>query len=305
MRSNSLTLAIVLTIGILSVSTAAILIRLATATSGTSGVGFSLVLAASRLSIAALVLVPTWRYWHRAPPSLQTASSSAIGFAIGAGVSLAVHFATWISSLSYTSIAVSTTLVTTNPLWVALLSWVWFREKPTRAAIWGIGIAMIGGVLIGLDNANRDGTNPLLGNGLAIVGAWAASLYLLLGREAQRQGLDVRSYVTVAYSVAAIVLFPLPFLFGSSYFGYAILTYVYIVLMAVFPQLIGHTSFNWAMQYLPPTIVTLILLLEPVGSTIFAIVLFQEIPGKQVIAGALVLLLGVAIAILGNSTKPS
>ncbi len=298
MRSTSLTLAIVLTVGILSVSTAAILIRLATTASGTSGVGFSLVLAASRLSIAALVLVPTWR-------SFQPASPSAINYAIGAGVSLAVHFATWISSLSYTSIAASTTLVTTNPLWVALLSWVWFREKPTRAAFWGIGIAMIGGILIGLDNTSRDGTNPLLGNGLAIVGAWAASLYLLLGREAQRQGLNVRSYVTVAYSVAAIALFPLPILLNSSYFGYPVLTYGYIALMAVFPQLIGHTSFNWAMRHLPATIVTLIILLEPVGSTIFAIALFQEIPGTQVIAGAGVLLLGVAIAILGNSAKVS
>ncbi|MER3432333.1 MAG: EamA family transporter [Leptolyngbya sp. ERB_1_1] len=298
MRSNSLTLAIVLTIGILSVSTAAILIRLATATSGTSGVGFSLVLAASRLSIAALILVPTWR-------SFQTASSSGVKFAIGAGVSLAVHFATWISSLSYTSIAASTTLVTTNPVWVALLSWVWFREKPTRTTFLGIGIAMIGGVLIGLDHASREGANPLLGNGLAIVGAWAASLYLLLGREAQRQGLNVTSYVTVAYSVAAIVLFPLPFLFGSSYFGYPTDTYACIVLMAVFPQLIGHTSLNWAMRHLSATIVTLIILLEPVGSTILAIAVFQEVPGMQVIVGALVLLLGVAIAILGNSVKAS
>ncbi|MBD2081258.1 DMT family transporter [Leptolyngbya sp. FACHB-17] len=298
MRSNRLTLAIVLTIGILSVSTAAILIRLATTVSGVSDVGFSLVLAASRLSIAALVLVPTWR-------SFQTASPSATKFAIGAGISLAVHFATWISSLSYTSIAASTTLVTTNPLWVALLSWAWFREKPTRATFWGIGIAMIGGILIGFDQTSRDGSNPLLGNGLAIVGAWAASLYLLLGREAQRQGLNVKSYVTIAYGVAAIVLFPLPFLFGSSYIGYPVLTYVYIALMAVFPQLIGHTSFNWSMRHLPPAIVTLIILLEPVGSTIFAIALFQEIPGTQVIAGALVLLIGVAIAILGNSAKVS
>lgn len=295
---SSLRLTIVLTIGILSVSTAAILIRLATNVSGASGVGFSLVIAASRLSIAALLLVPTWR-------SFQPASPSAIKFAIGAGIALAVHFATWISSLSYTSIAASTTLVTTNPLWVALLSWFWFREKPTRATFWGIGIAMIGGILIGLDNTSQDGANPLLGNGLAIVGAWAASLYLLLGREAQRQGLTVGSYVTVAYSAAAIVLFPFPFLFNSSYLGYPILTYVYIALMAIFPQLIGHTSFNWAMRHLPPTIVTLIILLEPVGSTIFAIAFFREIPGTQVMMGALVLLLGVAIAILGNSAKTS
>lgn len=297
MRSQT-QLTLVLAIGILSVSTAAILIRLATTTAGTASVGFSLVLAASRLAIAALTLIPTWQ-------SFQPSSSIAVKFAIGAGVALAVHFAAWISSLAYTSIAASTTLVTTNPIWVAVLSWIWFREKPTRATFWGIGIATSGGILIGVDNAHQAGTNPVLGNGLAIVGAWAASFYLLLGREAQQQGLSVKSYIAIAYTVAAIVLFPLPFLFSTSYFGYPGLTYFYILLLAIFPQLVGHTSFNWAMRHLPPTIVTLIILLEPVGSTILAIVLFRELPGMQVILGAIVLLAGVAVAILGNSRKTS
>jgi drug/metabolite transporter (DMT)-like permease len=297
MRSQT-QLTIILAIGILSVSTAAILIRLATTTAGTSSVGFSLVLAASRLSIAALTLIPTWR-------SFQPSSAIAVRFAIGAGIALAVHFAAWISSLSYTSIAASTTLVTTNPIWVAVLSWIWFSEKPTRATFWGIAIAMIGGILIGFDNTSQEGTNPLLGNGLAIVGAWAASFYLLLGREAQRRGLSVKSYIAIAYTVAAIVLLPLPLLFGTSYFGYPSLTYLYILLLAIFPQLIGHTSFNWAMRHLPATIVTLIILLEPVGSTILAIAFFRELPGMQVILGAIVLLVGVAVAILGNSRKVS
>jgi drug/metabolite transporter (DMT)-like permease len=291
-------LALVLAIGILSVSTAAILIRLATTTAGTSTVGFSLVLAASRLSIAALTLIPTWR-------SFQPSSPTAVKFAIGAGVALAVHFAAWISSLSFTSITASTTLVTTNPIWVALLSWIWFKDKPSRSTFWGIAIAMIGGILIGFNTTSQAGTNPLLGNGLAIVGAWAASFYLLLGTEAQRRGLSVKSYIAIAYSVAAIALFPLPFLFGASYLGYPSATYLCILLLAIFPQLIGHTSFNWAMRHLPPTIVTLIILLEPVGSTILAIAFFRELPGMQVILGAIVLLAGVAVAILGNSTKVS
>lgn len=297
MRSQT-QLTIILAIGILSVSTAAILIRLATTTAGTLNVGFSLVLAASRLLIAALTLIPTWR-------TFQPSSATAVKFALGAGIALAVHFAAWISSLSYTSIAASTTLVTTNPVWVAVLSWIWFKEKPTRATFLGIAIAMIGGILIGFDNTSQEGTNPLLGNGLAIVGAWAASFYLLLGREAQRQGLSVKSYIAIAYTVAAIVLLPLPLLFSTSYFGYPSLTYLYILLLAIFPQLIGHTSFNWAMRHLPATIVTLIILLEPVGSTILAIAFFRELPGMQVILGAIVLLTGVAVAILGNSRKVS
>lgn len=295
---SNVQLAIVLSIGILAVSLAAVLIRLATNSAGGSGVAFSLVLAASRLSIAALILVPTWRTFRKP-------QSSALTFAIFAGLALAIHFATWISSLSYTSIAASTTLVTTNPIWVALLSWKWFGEKPTKITFIGIAITVVGGIVIGLDNTSGDGSDPLLGNGLAIVGAWAASLYFLLGREAQRQGLSTGNYVLVAYSAAAIALLPLPFFAGGSYLGYPLITYVYIALMAVFPQLIGHTSFNWAVRYLPATLVTLIILLEPIGSTVLACLIFREIPGIRVLIGAIVLLLGVAVAVVGNSSRKS
>lgn len=297
-RPSKWHLTIVLLVGILAVSTSAVLIRLATSSAGVSDVGFSLVLAASRLSIAALILVPTWRTFRRP-------QSSALGFAIGAGLALAIHFATWISSLSYTSIAASTTLVTTNPIWVALLSWKWFGEKPTRITFLGICITVMGGIVIGLDNTSVTGSNPMLGNGLAIVGAWAASLYILLGREAQRSGLSVGHYVLVAYSVAAIALLPLPFFAGASYLGYPLITYAYIALMALLPQLIGHTSFNWSIRHMPPTLVTLVILLEPIGSTVLASVLFREIPGVQVVLGAIVLLVGVAVAVVGNSSKSS
>ncbi len=287
---------LILTIGVLSVSTSAILIRLATSSADVSGVGFSLVLAASRLSLAAITLIPNWR-------NLSGASIIALRHASFAGLALALHFAVWITSLSYTSVAASTTLVTTNPIWVALISWVWFREKPSRMTFLGIAIALFGGIIISLGGTQATGSNPLLGNGLAILGAWAASFYLLFGREAQRQGLGIGQYITVAYSVAAIALLPLPFLFKTPYTGYPIATYGYILLMALLPQLIGHTSFNWGVRVLSPTIVALVLLLEPVGATILAALVFGEVPGGQVLWGAIALLVGVAVAIQGNRTK--
>jgi len=114
-------------------------------------------------------------------------------YAGAAGLCLALHFATWITSLSFTSIAASTTLVTTNPVWVALLSWLWLKEKPNALTILGIGVAFGGGVLIALGDtgAVTAGSNPPLGNFLALVGAWMASLYFLLGREAQQRGLGM------------------------------------------------------------------------------------------------------------------
>ncbi len=284
--------ALILTIGILAVSTAAILVRLATREANISTVGFSFVLAASRLIIASLVLLPNWQTIRH-----SNLSFSALRYAGVAGVALAAHFATWITSLSYTSIAASTTIVTTTPIWVALLSWLWFGEKPNRVMMLGVFIALIGGATIGWETGDSIGANPLLGNGLALIGAWTASLYLLWGREAQRRNLSVGSYSTIAYSVAAIVLLPLPLIAGTAYTGYSPLTYGLMLLMAIVPQLIGHTSLNWAVRWISPMLVTLLNLFEPVASSGLAFVMFGDVPGMQVLIGAMILLIGVGVAI--------
>ena len=288
---------LVLVAGVFAVSTAAIFIRLAIASAGVRGVGFSLFLSASRLAIASLLLLPAWR--NLKPSQL---SPGALRYAAAAGICLAAHFATWITSLSFTSIAASTTLVTTNPVWVALLCWLWFKEKLTRLTVVGIGVAFVGGVLIALGDtgAVSAGNNPPLGNFLALVGAWMASLYFLLGREAQRRGLGIGSYVVVAYSTAALVLLPLPLIVGSNYVGYPVAVYAYILLMAVLSQVVGHTTLNWAVRWISPTLVTLAILFEPVGSSFFGYLIFNEVPGLLVLVGAGVLLSGVAIAISGR-----
>ncbi|NJR64649.1 MAG: DMT family transporter [Leptolyngbyaceae cyanobacterium CRU_2_3] len=286
----------VLGVGVVCVSTAAILIRLAFAAANAQGVGFSLVLAASRLAIAALCLAPAWGNLRK-----ERFQLSALCYSAAAGVCLALHFACWITSLSYTSIAASATLVTTNPVWVALLSWLWFREKPGSTTVLGIAITLLGGMLVAIGSAEATfaGSNPLLGNFLALVGSWAVSLYFLLGREAQRRGLDVGSHVVLTYTTAAGVLLPLPALFGASYSGYHSSVYLWILLMALFPQLIGHTSFNWAVRWISPTLVTLTILAEPVGSSILGAIVFRENPGSTVLLGAAVILTGVATAALG------
>ncbi len=136
-------IALVLIIGVLAVSTSSILIRLANSEAGAGGFGFSLVLAASRLTLSALILLPAWPkiQWNALQPGARR-------YAAAAGLCLALHFALWITSLSYTSIAASTALVTTNPVWVALLSRFWFGEKLSKMSIAGITIALAGGMAI-------------------------------------------------------------------------------------------------------------------------------------------------------------
>lgn len=286
----------ILGLGVFALSTAAIFIRLAMEEAGMQGVGFSLFVAASRLLLASLILSPVL------PRVNLKCSSKAFAYAVGAGLFLAAHFATWITSLSFTSIAASTTIVTTTPLWVAIFAWLGFGENLSKKTWVGVVISLVGGGLIALGGAegNAFGSNPLLGDGLALLGAWCVSLYLLLGREAQRSGLGVGGYVAIAYTVGALVLLPFPLLFGVSYFGYSSTVYLYLFALALLSQVFGHTTLNWAISWVSPTFVTLGVLFEPIGSCLLGILLFGEVPGVLVLVGAGVLLTGVAIAIFNR-----
>ncbi len=294
------TVGVVLFVGILAVSTGSILIRLATTEAQVSSLGFSLVMSAARLTFAALLLLPSW-------PKIQWRSlqPGALLFACLAGMTLTFHFAAWITSLSYTSIAASTTLVNTNPIWIALFSWVWLKQKPSKLTSLGIVIALSGGILIGIADSNPSlaNPNPILGNILALIGAITASLYLMLGREAQQRGFQLGGYITVAYSFAALLLLPLPGLLNTSYMGYPKIVYLYLLLMGILPQLVGHTSLNWALNHISPTLVALMTLCEPIGASFLGYLFFQEIPSFLVIMGAVVILIGVAIAVLGAQPK--
>ncbi|WP_366747682.1 EamA family transporter, partial [Thermus scotoductus] len=144
-----------------------------------------------------------------------------------------------------------------HPFWVTPFVLLFFREAPSDLILLGVAVALLGGLLIGLGDAQggNGGTNPLLGDLLALLGAVAASLYFRLGREAQRRGLSILEYVRIAYTTAALLLLPLPYLVGGGYGGYPLAVYGYILLMALLPQLVCQTSFNWATRHIPPVLV--------------------------------------------------
>ena len=164
MRPPGWKIAAVLLVGILAISFGSILVRLALRASGDQSLAFSLVMSAGRLALAALLLAPGW--------TRPLEGRAGLPFALAAGGFLALHFAFWITSLSYTSVAASTALVTTNPVWVTLLGWWLFGERPSFLTLLGVGVALLGGVLIGLgDSEGGGGANPLLGDFLALLGA--------------------------------------------------------------------------------------------------------------------------------------
>jgi drug/metabolite transporter (DMT)-like permease len=290
---------LILLVGVLAVSTAALFIRLAQEESAPS-----LVLAAGRVSVAALVLTPLVirRRWHE----VRAISVSDLKWALAAGVALGLHFATWITSLEYTAVVNSVTLVTTNPLWVALLAPFLLGEKLNRWAMIGLAVALGGGILVGLSGGTGDPptrSDPLLGNGLALIGAVMAALYFILGRHL-RARLSLVVYIWLVYGAAAVILIGIVTVSGEPVAGFPAQVYLWIILMGLISQLIGHSSFNYALGFLPAAYVSLVVLGEPIGSSILAMIFLDEWPVVLQLVGASLILLGIGLATREDRSRP-
>jgi drug/metabolite transporter (DMT)-like permease len=259
-------------IGVAAISTASIFIRLAQ----TAGAP-SLTIAALRLAFASLVLLPF--AWLRCRAELATLSARDLLVCLLSGTFLGAHFATWISSLQYTSVTSSVVLVTLSPLFVAITSALFLKEKLSRLAVAGVVVAVLGGILLGVGDAGQatqGAPNPLLGNALAFAGALCIVPHFLIGRRL-RARLSLLAYISLVYSAAAIVLLGVVWVTGTPLGGFDPQAYVWMALLALLPQLVGHTSFNWSLGFLPATFATIPALGEPIGSTILAIILFGEV----------------------------
>jgi drug/metabolite transporter (DMT)-like permease len=293
-------IAIAITGGILAVSTASIFIRVA------QGYAPSLVIAALRLTFASLIIAPLALSKHRV--ELASLRKRDLFLGLAAGIFLALHFATWITSLEYTTVASSVVLVSTTPLWVALLSPLVLKEPITRPVVWGMLLALLGGLAIGFSDVCR-WENGLIcpsteeffqgqafwGNFLALAGAWMAAGYLLIGRRL-RSKISLIPYIFVVYGMAAIILLVIMFASGESALHLPPQAYFWILLLAIFPQLIGHSTFNWALKYLPASLVSITLLGEPIGSTILAFIILDEVPSTSELMGAALILIGIYLA---------
>lgn len=272
---------LLLAAGVVSLSWAAILIRFTSAPAVT--------VAAWRMALSAAILLPLWGL-RRAPFSRR-----GLGLALLAGAFLGLHFVLWMESLRHTTVASSVALVTTNPIFVGILSILVLGERPSRPLWQGIGLSVAGGVLIGWGDFALGG-QAVLGDALALFGAVAASAYLLIGRRVRSEG-SLLPYVAVAYGTAAVFL-----LGGAAASGRPLppgCEWVWIGLMAVGPQLLGHTSVNWALRHFPASAVAVAILGEPVGATLWAYLVFGEAPGIAQGIGIALVLAGIGRALRG------
>lgn len=275
---------VLLVIGVTAISTSAILVRLADAP--------GLAVAFYRCLFASLVLV-TWAVWrHR--DALRGLTSRQRLLLAASGLALAAHFASWIPAIGLTSVAASVVLVQTSPIWVVILGRL-IGERASRGAVAGIAVAFVGTAVIVAGDLGG-GEHAVLGDVLALAGAFFGALYLLVGRSVRRT-VPVVPYTAVVYSVAAGALAATMLAAGTPFTGYTTEQWTLFVLMTLGPQLGGHTVFNLLLGYASATVVSVALLAEPIGATLLAFAFLDETPGIQTIAGGALILVGIYLAI--------
>lgn len=280
--------------GVISVSLAAIFIRMAEAP--------PLIIASYRLSIAAAVTVAIaigGNLRPKGPSSKQIPDSSHLNkadfllLAVSSGC-LALHFAFWITSLGYTSVASSVMLVTTSPFIVAITSRFIFSEPLYIRVMLGVGLGLLGGVVLTIGDAREEGR--LFGNLLAFLGAVAVVGYLLAGRKLRRH-IPTLTYAAWVYSGAAIILVAIAMISGQPFTGFSRDTYVALLLLALVPQVIGHSLLNWSLAYVTATLVAITVMAEPVIATLLAIPMLDEWPSQTTMAGGVFILIGIYLAV--------
>jgi drug/metabolite transporter (DMT)-like permease len=272
---------------VLAVSASAVFIRLAEAP--------AIAIAFWRCAVGAAVLLP---------PALVRKDSFPRGRAlyvgIASGVALGAHFGFWISSLDYTSVAASVVLVSTQPVFVAVLAYLLFGERTTPLSFLGIVVAITGTAVIAFDRTV--GSAAVLGNVLALVGAVTVAVYVLIGRSSRTTGgVGVLPYSIIVYSAAAATLLPVALGFEVHLWGYSGETWFWLAAITAGPQLMGHTVFNWALRYVQASIISGTILAEPVVAALLAWLVLSERPGPLTIVGGAVVLAGLYFLLRGRS----
>lgn len=288
---NRFTPLLVLLLGVVGISTGSIFARYADAS--------PIVISFYRVSIAAAAMLPMVLLKHR--DELRALTRKDLLWAMLAGVFLALHFATWITSLFFTTIASSVVIVETIPIWTALLSPFVSKDKVSRLTWCGIGLSFAGVLVISTGDFALGG-RALTGDLLALAGAWFATLYFLTGRVV-RARVSLPTYTCLCYAAAAMILLAVIAVMGLPLSGYPKTTWAAFAAMALISQIMGHSSYNWALRYVSASLVAVALLGEPIGATILAWLLFGETLTMAKLVGAALILTGIVVAVRGERRR--
>ncbi|WP_339172768.1 DMT family transporter [Solibacillus sp. FSL R5-0691] len=273
-------------IGVISVSLSAIFVKLASADSG--------VIAFYRMLFSILIMLP-W-FLMKYSNEIKVLSKRDWIFSSIAGVFLSFHFILWFESLNYTSVASSTVLVTMQPLFAFIGTYLFFKEKITLQTFIAGGIAILGSVLISWGDFQISGT-ALYGDILALIACALITGYLLFGQDVRKR-LSLVTYTMVVYSVSTITLFFYIIIKGESFGPYPAIDWMWFILLAIIPNLLGHNLFNWALKWTSTNVISIAILFEPVGAALLAIFIFNEYLTVSQIVGGLVVILGIMLFVV-------
>ncbi|MER2028439.1 MAG: DMT family transporter [Solibacillus sp.] len=273
-------------IGVISVSLSAIFVKLASADAG--------VIAFYRMLFSILIMLP-W-FLMKYSNEIKVLSKRDWIFSSIAGVFLSFHFILWFESLNYTSVASSTVLVTMQPLFAFIGTYLFFKEKITLQTFIAGGIAILGSVLISWGDFQISGT-ALYGDILALIACALITGYLLFGQDVRKR-LSLVTYTMVVYTVSTITLFFYIIVKGESFGPYPAIDWMWFILLAIIPNLLGHNLFNWALKWTSTNVISIAILFEPVGAALLAIFIFNEYLTVSQIVGGLVVILGIMLFVV-------
>lgn len=277
---------VALAIGVLAVSASAIFVKLTTAPSG--------VIAFYRMFFTVLLMTPLFLLKYSSELRLITKRDwlySGI-----AGIFLAFHFILWFESLNYTSVASSTVLVTLQPLFAFVGTYYFFKEKISSKAIVSGVIAIVGSIIISWGDFQISGS-ALFGDILSLIACALVTAYLLVG-QTLRKRISLVTYTFIIYSMSAITLFIYLLIVDAPLFAYPASDWMYFLLLALIPNLLGHTLFNWSLKWLSTSTISMAILFEPVGATILAFYILDEYVIWSQILGGFVVMVGISLFLL-------
>jgi drug/metabolite transporter (DMT)-like permease len=208
------------------------------------------------------------------------------------GIFLALHYASWISSIKMTTIANSTVLVACSPMFVALANFVFLKEKPSNKMIIGIAMSVTGTAIIAMGSAGSTQTSMMTGNILAFLGAIFVAGYLVIGGIV-RKNLSAGIYVFIVYSVSAVVLFAMCFFSSTPVYPYPPKEFALFFALAFFCSILGHTVYNYLVKYFSSTLISVSTLSEPIFASILALIIFREIPSVYTLTGGVIIITGI------------
>ncbi len=274
---------IVLPLAVVSVSFAAIIIRLSDS--------HPISIAFYRMFFSSIILLPFIPAYIKEIKKLNKRQWFLL---ITSGFFLSVHFAAWISSLNYTSVASSVVLVSAHPIVVAWISGWYLNEKTSRGAYLAILFALVGITIMAFSSYTAARWS-IIGDILAIIGMLAVAGYLIRGREVRRR-ISVVPYAFIVYSTSAIFLALFSFGFSTSFKIYPSREYLLFFALALIPTIFGHTLYNWVLKYLDARRVSTTLLGEPICASVLAFIILSETPPLLTVIGASITLLGIYLS---------